>query len=137
MRVMATKTKDVPKEKAFNSQELSAIIRVCSELGASEMSFQGLHVSFFPKGSETKTVTTPPEVPPPEAAISDSEHKKQTEQSLLQEELRMRDSQVDHLLITDPLRAEQMIEDGELVDDDDYDGDGAGRGESESGTTGE
>jgi hypothetical protein len=128
---MVTRTKAKPKEKALSSHELDAIIRICNEKGVAELTFGDLHILFHPKdGKEVVPQKILPETKPPEAEISAAQYETQNQQSLVQEELRMRESQVDHLLITDPLQAEQLIEEGELVEDDESDDADDGNSES-------
>lgn len=57
---------------------------------------------------------SPFRLPPAATALADSNHAEQQREALELEELRTREAQIEELLITDPLRAEEMIREGDL-----------------------
>lgn len=60
----------------------------------------------------------------PDTAMSDQEHKKQTQQSLEDDEVTLREEQLALAFIENPSRAEELLLEGELVDDDESGDDG-------------
>ena len=116
---MATKRKSSYGNKnAFTAQEISEIIRECKQQGVASLKVGDLHLAFEPKARVMDVPEVPVETKPPEAAISDANQSKQAKEVLEQQELEFRNRQIDEMLINDPLEAERLIEQGELVEDD-------------------
>lgn len=83
-----------------------------------ELSFGPLTVSF---GKQTRETYYDVEKGPrttPATAIAEPNHIKQSADALEQDEIRLREEEIAELLITDPLRAEELIRDGELEEDE-------------------
>ena len=116
---MATKRKSSSGTKtAFTAQDISAIIRECKQQGVASLTVGDLHLVFEPKAQTTSVPEVPVETKPPEAAISEQDRSKQAKEVLEQDELEYRQRQIDEMLINDPLEAERLIEQGELVEDE-------------------
>jgi len=107
-------------EKASNKTDLStqsvcSIIETCARYNVAKLQFRDLMLEFGQK----------PEQPPPGrttattvADMTEQEHQEQTKQALAEDELSLREQQLEELKITDPAEYERQIRDGELEDDD-------------------
>lgn len=121
---MVAKTKGKPgiahKNNTFTAAEISEIIRQCSAQGVTELKYGDLHLAFRPKIEMEMGEQNPSrhQTKPTEAAISDEQHDKQSKQSLEKDEMDLREQQIAELHITNPLLAEQLMVEGDLVDDD-------------------
>ncbi len=85
------------------------------------MQFGNLYVRF---GTPPEKVQQSPVPIAPVAALTEAQHDKQTEDSLLRSELLTRDEQLSQALIEDPVRFEEMLRNGELDDGVDASDDG-------------
>ena len=115
---MATKigvrAKAVDTKKSFTAKELCEIIRQCKQDGVTELTLGDLYLSFQPKVVKPQVLPiTPTSTQPPDAEIS-AEIQKQSEASIEQDALTLRQQQIDELTILNPLLAEQLIAQGEL-----------------------
>ena len=116
---MATKPKSSSgKKTAFTAQEISEIIRECKQQGVSKLTVGDLHLVFEPQARTMIVPEVSVETKPPEAAISEQDQSKQAVEATEQEELEFRDRQIDEMLIENPLEAERLIAEGELVIDE-------------------
>lgn len=73
-----------------------------------------LRVNFGQKAWVPPLALSPYSAPSPATALAAIDHSKQMRDSLELDELRTREAQIEELLITDPLRAEEMIRQGDL-----------------------
>jgi len=107
---------------SLSVDDVCAIIRACGEAGVRRLSFDGLRLSLDKPSSEPRPpnpnpweLGPGPEAPPPSpetpAALEHSEIQKDT---LEADSLALRRAQIEDLLLEDPLRAEEMITNGEL-----------------------
>lgn len=107
----------------LKSEEVSALIKICSESGVSQLKWGNLRVNF---GSPKKPSYT--------LEIPDTEISEQTTQlshsNLVKEELQTREDELDHMLVEDPLAYEEMILAGELESKDSGNLDGGREKES-------
>jgi len=94
-------------------KEISDIIDLCKRAGVSKFSLGDLCLEF---GRPTKSELSATAAS--EQALSDEVHLRQTKESLELRELRLRENQLEELLLTDPLKYEELILNGELVDGD-------------------
>lgn len=106
---------------SLTSDQVCAIIRACGEAGVVRLSFDGLRLSFGRSANEPRT-DLPLEVTPgpsdpylPVEALTASEHLKIEKDTLESDELDVKERQVEELLLTDPLAAEELIIKGELT----------------------
>lgn len=124
MIFMAPKTKAPPKEKSLTSQELNAIIRLCSQSGVAELNFGNLQIKF---GLNSKLQeSTPPNLVTSDVEISETQHKEQTRQAIEQDELRIKEERLAFAMVEDPGLAEELLEEGDLLSVDELD-DGSDR----------
>jgi hypothetical protein len=115
---MAPKTKVVSKENCLTSQELDAIIRLCSQLGVAELTFGSLHIKF---GVKSQTESKAPLQATTDVEISEIQHKEQTRQAIAQDEVRTKEERLAFAIIEEPTLAEEMLEDGDFLNDDELD----------------
>lgn len=110
----------------LSTDEAARIIEVSAKSGVSELKFRGLHVTFgrpAERGSQATDSVQPeaPQVSQPVTALTEQEHQAQGQAALEQEEVRTREAELALLLITDPLKYEQMLASGQELSDDDVD----------------
>lgn len=95
-----------------------SIIKACAENNVSKFSIDTLAFEFGqPKPKEHEIITEP---------LTPETHDKMDKETLVKEELKTREEQMQMLLIENPLLAEEMIADGDLKDDESESGDGSG-----------
>lgn len=109
----------------LKSQEICEIILASAQNGVTELKFGSLYIAF---GKQTGPQGSPGTVygaSTPDNEISDKTHEQSNKDSLLKDELDLRDDQLSQMQIENPLKAEQMLLDQELEDDEqsDFDGD--------------
>lgn len=108
----------------LSSQDVSEIIITSAKCGVSRLKFGNLEIEF---GKQTNSPETPQgsghvdTTSTPDKAISDQTHEQNSLDSLVKDELQTRADQLEQMQIEDPLRAEQMLLDEELEDDDESD----------------
>lgn len=108
----------------LSSVEVCSILQSCAQHKVMELKFQDLQVSF-----SKPTETLPGEASvgatsrPPVKAMTDQQHSNNARAALEQDELLLREQQLEELKITDPAEYERQIRDGELEDDDTADSD--------------
>lgn len=117
MRMVTKRKSSSGRKTAFTAQEIGEIIRECKQQGVTKLTVGDLHLTFEPK-AQTALPEVPVETKPPEAAISEQVQNKQDEEAAEQAELDFRDRQIDEMLIENPLEAERLIAEGELVVDE-------------------
>lgn len=94
------------------------IIKACAENNVSKFSVDTLAFEFGqPKIKDDVIITEP---------LTQVVHEKMDSETLVAEELKTRNEQMQMLLIENPLLAEEMIADGDLEDDESESGDGDG-----------
>lgn len=98
------------QKTALSSQEVCAILEAGAKNGVSVLKFGDLLVRF---GRHATPTTAIPE-PATTATVTPETHEAQTKDTLEVEELRLREQELAELQITDPLKYEQMLEDGDL-----------------------
>ena len=116
----AGSTKNSRNGMIFTAEELCSIIRVCSEAGVTEMELGDMRLAFgkSPKPTEKIEIPLPTvTIPEPVTTLTESQHTQLTEESMLHTELGFKEQEVDELLLTDPLAAEEMMIKGELTAD--------------------
>ena len=109
----------------MTASEIREIILVSAQSNVLELEFQGLRLKFGERGP-AKPLVTPSRAPettrPAEAALSDSEHTTQTQESILEREAEVKRERLALMQIEDPLQYEKLVASGELEDEG---GDGA------------
>lgn len=107
-------------DKSFiSSEEVCKILDACAKKGVIELKFGPLEVRFQPKAqSHPKKAPGPiiPAHPEPENILQEQREAEKAE--LLREEIRTKEDEVDELVLTDPLKYEELIESGELSPSD-------------------
>ncbi len=101
--------------KPLGAEEICAILKACGASKVAELKFGDLYVAFdrqsprkSPRGNVASEDTTAPAVDP--ADTPEAVNMQQTEL----DELRLRDEQVAHMLIENPVLAEELLIQGEL-----------------------
>lgn len=104
----------------MTATEVCSILEASSRLHVRVLKFGDLQVEFAPLAPEPTPAPLPLEGgATPGAALPVAQHEAQDTEALLQEELRLREQQVDELILTDPLAAEELIRDGDAEERDD------------------
>ena len=110
-------------KKGLTLEELCAILKACGEARVTELKFGDLHVHFGKAAQmETNQVGSHVDMAPdPRAAKEIAGNQiKEAKRSLELDEMRVRNEQISELFLTDPLRAEELLRNGEL-DPDEFD----------------
>jgi hypothetical protein len=97
--------------KPFDSDSICRIIEVCSRSGVREFSGRGIKVSF---GQVAQTPAYE-SVYVPEAL--ERAQDTQARESQFTDELKIRDSELDQMVIEDPSRFEELLRSGDLDDE--------------------
>lgn len=102
------KSKTSSSSQPFSPKDVCKLIKTCQKSGVSELKLGGLELHFVPKVKK----------PEPKAEEkADVSGKDVEEKALLQEELKLRDTQVDNLLLESPSEYERRIIEGDLEDE--------------------
>lgn len=107
-----------PKNSPLTVDDVCRILKASEESGVTKLKFRELVLErqiVIAKLTQDPTHT--------ENAIPPETHKKQNDDALLVDELRVKQDQLQELVFTDPFELERMIADGELVPDEVNDGD--------------
>lgn len=116
-----TQAKGKP-EFVLDSEEVCRIIDASARAGVRVLKFGGLYLQMGePKAVRESLPDSPPlaaHTPTPATEIAELNHVSQSQDALELDELQEREDQIAELLLTDPLRAEELIRDGELEEDD-------------------
>lgn len=116
-------------KNSLSSRDVCDIIQACSQSKVSVLKFGELYVRFGPQaeGSNTSTPesdfvpenTSTPVKPNSDTEISEEQHARISQDSLVADEISTREEQLAMAMVEDPALYEQMIRDGELEDVDD------------------
>ena len=101
------------EEKSLTPEGVCRILETAARVGVRELKFSTLH--FF-LGSDVTTAQSLGSPPAPAPEMADT-HQKIAEDALVQDEIAVRESQLAQMFIEDPMRAEQMLAEGDLVDE--------------------
>lgn len=97
--------------------DVCSILETAAKAGVLELKFGTLHVRFpDPVLRGTSQAQSLGQTPAPAAEIADTQEKLQ-ETALVQDELSAREDQLSQMFIEDPMIAEQMLAEGDLIDD--------------------
>lgn len=96
----------------FSPEGIRVILEACEATGVSELRLGELHVRF---GSHTEPTQDAASLHPAKAT-AEPNHDQINQETLERDELLLREAQIEELLITDPLRAEELMNQGELKD---------------------
>jgi hypothetical protein len=115
-------------KNGLKAEEISLIIKACEQARVRVLKYAGLYIEFgrpadAPQVQEEEQVSIPhapqdrgiaaPATHPAVAEITDIQ-KRESDKSLLKEELDLKDDQLAEMWITDPYAAEQLVIDGQL-----------------------
>lgn len=115
-------------EKTHLSREdVCSILDTSAKAGVRELTFAGLHV-VFGRPAEQQVAGYPfvPQIPAPSLsgkALSDADHAAQAKRSLEEDEVRLREDQLAHALVEDPVLYEKLVQEGMTNDVDTADED--------------
>lgn len=119
---------DVNPKRVSSAEEVCLIIEACGEAGVAELKFGDLYLRFGTKTEpehQTTHVLTPRVLgtskkassPEPAAEIAATQSE-MAEKSLLADEIALREQELAEMFLTDPARAEELLMQGELTDDE-------------------
>lgn len=107
--------------------DVCAILKACGEAKAAELKFGGLYVKFGQPAPLPAPAAPVDKAPAPLTATEIAElQQKQTqvaELSQIQAEIALREEQLAHMRVVDPLAMERLLEEGDLIDASDRDED--------------
>lgn len=103
---------DTNNKFPFTTTEFISIIEASAKAQVTLMKWGTLELHF---GKPTEK-TLPKN--PADNEISDDQHEKSTETTLIDDELRLRQDQIEHMQVENPALAEKLIAEGELEDDE-------------------
>jgi len=95
----------------FTSDDICAIIKECGKSGVREFNFNGLKISYGP--ATVAPAIEPVRVPYEIQEQTDS----QAREAIERREVQLKDELLDSLIVEDPEGYEQLLKDGELVDE--------------------
>ncbi len=110
---MRNGTAIMSSENELKTEEVCRILEACAKSGVSELMFRTLTVRF--DRPVEQTVVKLPDTAPAQVR---ADQEKMAKESLLQDEIQVREDQIADLMITDPVTAEELIRSGELEEDD-------------------
>lgn len=105
------------------AEELCKIIATCRRAGVSSFKLGALEIVFSPASTKIEPATALPQesigaAPTPAAEVPEETIRAQTkieESSIEEQGIQTREEQIAELLITDPLKAEEMMMEGDLI----------------------
>lgn len=98
----------------LTSDDICKIIKSCAENGVSEFIFDTLNIEFGKyKKNDPESITVP--------ILTQEAHDKMDKQTLVEEEIKIKEEQIQMLMIEDPAKAEEMIANGDFDDDGNFD----------------
>lgn len=100
----------------LTTPDIISIIKACAENNVSKFNLNTLSIEFGQSNKVDDEIITQP--------LSQEEHTAMDKQTLLQEEMRMRDEKIKMMLLENPLLAEELISNGDLDESDGDIGDG-------------
>ena len=116
---------------SLSTDEVCRILEAGAKSGVRELNYSGLHVVYGqPAVPETLSPMAPGSAPLP-VDLTETQHNTLAKASLEKEELQTREDQLAELLVTDPLRYEEMLQNGDLTDDERHDGEPLDNGDGE------
>lgn len=99
-------------------EEIALILEAGAKHGVAEMRLPGLFVRYGqPAVREDSPPPKPPLSAPTSSDLTTDQHEAQNKESVERDQLVLREEQLAEFLVTDPLRYEEMIRDGELGDE--------------------
>lgn len=102
-----------------NADAVCKILEACALHGVAELKMPGLEASFFVTLGKTHQISgAGPTIPPLDAEQTIQAQERVEKDSHEEQEIAVREEQIAELLITDPLAAEQLLEEGALMEDE-------------------
>lgn len=111
-----------PEKRVLSFREICSIIKSCGESRVAELKFGDLHITFHqPVKEGLDAVKAPPQqvTTHPDAEISDEQRKHLEKHALLEDELRLKEDQLDQMLIESPTDFEELQAQGDLEEERD------------------
>lgn len=96
--------------------QVCRILEVGAKSGVKELNFLGLRVVYGQPVVPESPTPTVPSLAPTSSDLTEIQHQALSEASLERDEVVMREEQLAEFLVTDPLRYEQMLTNGDLTD---------------------
>jgi hypothetical protein len=101
------------EKNTLSAESIVDLIKISAASGLTSLKFGDLQLEFGPKKIPDASTASRTEIPDEKAIAQLSK------EALEDQELALRQEQIDNMLVEDPLRAEELIAQGELVPDDD------------------
>lgn len=101
------------RKNLLNREDICSIIEVCSQNKVSELKFGDLHLSFVFHVEQSARPQASFE-----AVISEDELKNEEKNYLAERELEVKRDEIDQMLIEDPAKFEELLEQGEFDADE-------------------
>lgn len=98
------------KPMAMNNKELCKIFKLCVQFKVKSLKYQGLDIVFHDlkdPATDTKAVITPPPIRDPE--LLKSTINQVDRETLIRQELQIKEEMLDQMLIEDPLSYERLL----------------------------
>ena len=97
----------------LSRQDICLIIETCAKNGVTILKFGDLDLNFGKPAEPVQIASTP------DKAISDANHELNTKNAIEKDEIDLREDAIAHMIVENPVMAEQMLLDEELEDADD------------------
>lgn len=110
---------------ALSTRQVLSILETSAKSGVHVLKFRDLHITFGQK-PEPADLPDPPKQPSahhPVAAMTEQQHTIGQQLALEEQEFNARQAQLEELQLTNPSLYEQLVNNGELEEDDDESGD--------------
>lgn len=101
----------------LSAQDICTIVETCAKRRVAKLQFGALLVEFNPEAGSRPSHQAPGPAKPEASEEVIREQKTAEEAALTEEEIVTREEQIAELWLTDPLRAEEMLESGDLQPD--------------------
>lgn len=99
------------EKNLLSSKDVCSIIKMCAQSKVSELKFGELHLSFGYFSDESRSEV-------PNTRISEAKLKEEEQKYIAESEIRSKDDEIDQMLIEDPVKFEELLEQGEFDADE-------------------
>ncbi len=111
----------VHEKRLLSFKEICSIIKTCGASRVAELKFGDLHITFHEpvkEGLDTVNELSQKYTTHPDAEISDEQRKQLEKHALAEDEIRLREDQLDQMLIESPSEYEELQAQGDLEEDE-------------------
>lgn len=110
-----------PKNFGLSTEQVIKIMEASANCGVLVLKFQGLYLQLGPKVGPASTPPGEPNTQAQTAAVAEmteTQHEKLGKEALEQSELEAREAYLEEIKITNPVHYEELVNQGELEEDD-------------------